>query len=70
MKVRRENQVGALGDRERQPLWQLERPSAKRPTQGIVTVRTIGRNQDGTVVIRFERAVLVPLRGHGIEDQA
>ncbi len=47
-----------------------KRPSASRPTQGIVTVRTIGRKQDGAEVIRFERAVLVPMRGHGVEDSA
>jgi acyl dehydratase len=45
-----------------------KRESASRPTQGIVTVRTIGKKQDGSVVISFERTVLVPKRGHGIED--
>ena len=45
-----------------------KRESAKRPTQGIVTVRTTGRNQDGVEVIRFERTVLIPKRGHGTED--
>lgn len=44
-----------------------KRPSAKRPTQGVVKVRTVGRKQDGTEVIRFERTVLVPMRGHGVE---
>ena len=46
-----------------------KRESATRPTQGIVTVRTIGRKEDGTTVISFERTVLVPKRGHGIEDE-
>ena len=41
-----------------------KRESAKRPTQGIVTVRTTGRKADGTVFISFERTVLVPKRGH------
>lgn len=45
-----------------------KRESASRPTQGIVTVRTIGKKADGTEVISFERTVLVPKRGHGIED--
>jgi itaconyl-CoA hydratase len=45
-----------------------KRESASRPTQGIVTVRTIGMKADGTEVISFERTVLVPKRGHGIED--
>jgi itaconyl-CoA hydratase len=40
------------------------RESRSRPTQGIVTVRTIGRKQDGTVVIEMERTMLVPKRGH------
>jgi acyl dehydratase len=47
-----------------------KRESAKRPTQGIVTVRTVGRKADGTEVISFERTVLVPKRGHGVEDEA
>jgi acyl dehydratase len=47
-----------------------KRESESRPGQGIVTVRTVGRKADGTEVIRFERAVLVPKRGHGPEDQA
>ena len=45
-----------------------KRESKKRPTQGIVTVRTTGRSADGTVVITFERTVLVPRRGHGVDD--
>ena len=47
-----------------------KRESAKRPTQGIVTVRTIGRKADGAEVIRFERTILVPKRGHGVDDGA
>jgi acyl dehydratase len=35
------------------------RPSKSRPGQGIVRVKTIGYKQDGTVVIEFERSVLV-----------
>ncbi|MEO6797107.1 MAG: MaoC family dehydratase [Candidatus Dormibacter sp.] len=38
------------------------RPSKSRPGQGIVRVQTIGFNQDGTVVIRFERSLLVHSR--------
>ena len=37
------------------------RASRSRPNVGIVTVKTTGFNQDGTVVIEFERTVLVPL---------
>ncbi|NYT26041.1 MaoC family dehydratase [Alcaligenaceae bacterium] len=45
-----------------------KRESASRPTQGIVTVQTTGRKADGTTVISFERTVLVPKRGHAIDD--
>ena len=45
-----------------------KRESAKRPTQGVVTVRTTGRKADGTVFMTFERTVLVPKRGHAIDD--
>ena len=45
-----------------------KRESAKRPTQGIVTVRTTGRKADGTVFMTFDRTVLVPKRGHAVDD--
>ena len=45
-----------------------KRESKSRPTQGIVTVRTLGRNQDDEVVISYERTILVPKRGHAVED--
>jgi itaconyl-CoA hydratase len=45
-----------------------KRESASRPTQGIVTVKTVGKKADGTVVISFERTVLVPKRGQAIDD--
>ena len=44
-----------------------KRESGSRPTQGIVTVRTIGKKHDGTVFMSFERTVLVPKRGHEVE---
>lgn len=44
------------------------RESKTRPTQGIVTVRTSGSKQDGTVFMTFERTILVPKRGHDIDD--
>ncbi len=40
------------------------RGSRSRPAMGIVRVRTTGVNQAGTVVIEFERAVMVYRRGH------
>ena len=47
-----------------------KRPSKSRPQQGIVTVRTTGIKQDGTVIMTFERSVLAPTRGHAIDDIA
>jgi len=46
------------------------RESKSRPTQGIVTVRTIGRKADGTVFMSFVRSMLIPKRGHGVRDIA
>jgi itaconyl-CoA hydratase len=40
------------------------RPSRSRPHMGIVRVRTTGTNQDGAVVIEFERTIMVYRRGH------
>ncbi|MCH7692057.1 MAG: MaoC family dehydratase [Proteobacteria bacterium] len=46
------------------------RQSKSRPTQGIVTVKTTGRKADGTVFMTYERAFLVPKRGHAVDDAA
>ena len=40
------------------------RPSRSRPTQGIVKVETRGYNQNGDVVIRYRRSVMVWKRAH------
>lgn len=40
------------------------RESRSRPNAGLVTVRTIGFNQEGTEVINFRRTVMVYRRGH------
>ena len=40
------------------------RESKSRPNVGIVKVKTIGYNQDGTVVITFSRTFMVYRRGH------
>jgi itaconyl-CoA hydratase len=45
-----------------------KRESQSRPQQGIITVRTLGTKSDGTEFMSFERTVLVPKRGHAIED--
>ena len=47
-----------------------KRESRSRPTQGIVTVRTLGKKADGTPFMSFERQVLVPKRGHAVDDTA
>ena len=41
------------------------RASASHPDVGIVQVETEGYNQDGEIVIRFKRTVMVYKRGHG-----
>ena len=45
-----------------------KRESKSRPTQGIVTVKSLAKNQDGVVVCEFVRKVLVPKRGHAVDD--
>ncbi len=47
-----------------------KRESRSRPQEGIVTVRTTGRNQRGEVVCEFERTMLVARRGHPLEKRA
>ena len=46
-----------------------KRESASRPTQGIVTAKTLGFNQKKVLVCSYVRRFLVPKRGHGIEDK-
>ena len=43
-----------------------KRESGSRPTAGIVTARTTARKADGTVVMTYERTILVPKRGHQV----
>jgi itaconyl-CoA hydratase len=42
-----------------------KRDSQSRPQIGILTIRTIGYNQTGEIVISFERTLMVYRRGHG-----
>lgn len=42
-----------------------KRESEKRPTQGVVTIKTIGKNQHGEIVCDFLRTMLIWKRGHG-----
>ena len=44
------------------------RESKSRPTQGIVTTRTRGFNQDQVMVMEFIRMSLIPRRGAGVGD--
>ncbi len=46
-----------------------KRESKSRPGQGIVTVKTMGRNQDGVEVCSFVRNVLIPDQGNAVEDR-
>ncbi len=43
------------------------RESRSRPNVGIVTVKTSGYNQDGVVVIEFNRTIMVYKRGQAPE---
>jgi itaconyl-CoA hydratase len=45
-----------------------KRESGSRPEQGIVTIKTIGKNQHGDVVCTFERTMLIWKRGFGHAD--
>jgi itaconyl-CoA hydratase len=44
------------------------RESKSRPQQGLVTVKSIGFNQDGVIVIEFKRTILIYKRGHAPEN--
>ena len=46
-----------------------KRESQSRPHAGIVTVKTWGKKSDGTVVIEFDRKMLIPFKGYGVEDK-
>lgn len=46
-----------------------KRESKSRPTQGIVTVATRGLKADGTLFMSYVRKILVPKRGHAVDDK-
>ena len=46
-----------------------KRLSESRKNCGIVTVKTIGKNQDGTEVASFKRSALIPTEGHAVDDK-
>ena len=45
------------------------RESKSRPNEGVVTIRTLGRNQHGEVVCEFERTFLVMKRSHPLAER-
>ena len=46
-----------------------KRESKSRPNQGIVTISTRGLKQDGSEFMSFTRNMLMPMRGHSVEDK-
>lgn len=47
-----------------------KRESKSRPTQGVVKIRTIAKKQCGTVFMSYDRVMLIPKRGHAVDDKA
>jgi acyl dehydratase len=47
-----------------------KRESKSRPNAGIVSVKTRGFNQNGTLVCEFERTMLIAKRGFDVEEKA
>lgn len=46
-----------------------KRESKSRPNQGIVTASTTGIKSDGTVFMTYQRSMLVPKQGYGVDDK-
>lgn len=46
-----------------------KRESKSRPGAGLVTVKTIGLNQNGKLIGSFSRTMLIPKIGHSFEDK-
>jgi acyl dehydratase len=46
-----------------------KRESASRPGAGLVTVKTVGLNQDGKIIGTFNRTMLIAKKGHSVEDK-
>lgn len=47
-----------------------KRESKSRPSAGIVSVKTVGLNQDGVKVCEFNRTMLIMRRGNELEAKA
>ena len=46
----------------------LDKKLTSKGDRGIVTVKTIGYKQDGTVVCEFQRKVMVPLKANAGDE--
>ena len=46
-----------------------KRLSKSRENCGIVTVKTIGKNQKGEIVASYLRSALIPTRGNAVDDK-
>ncbi|HEY1448953.1 MAG TPA: MaoC family dehydratase [Caulobacteraceae bacterium] len=46
-----------------------KRESKSRPGQGIVSIRTMGKNQRRESICTFRRDMLIPARGQSVEDR-
>ncbi|MBL41840.1 MAG: dehydratase [Rhodospirillaceae bacterium] len=46
-----------------------KRESKSREGQGIVTIKTIGKNQKDTTIMSFERKMLIPKKGYAVYDK-
>ncbi|OUU74111.1 MAG: dehydratase [Methylococcaceae bacterium TMED69] len=46
-----------------------KRASKSRKHQGIVSIETSGINQNGKTVCKFERTMLIPFKGFGVDDE-
>lgn len=46
-----------------------KRLSESRENCGIVTVKTIGTNQDGVIVATYKRSALIPTTGNAVDDK-
>ncbi|MAR79218.1 MAG: dehydratase [Rhodospirillaceae bacterium] len=47
-----------------------KRESKSRKGQGIVKIKTIGKKDDGTIFMEYERTFLVPKEGFSVDEKA
>ena len=47
-----------------------KRESKSRKGQGIIKIKTIGKKDDGTIFMEYERTFLVPKEGFSIDEKA